>query len=134
MKKANFKKLEAGDLIEVPIQKTNGYKNTWKWRKAVVLKKGYGRKSGLPMVQAKVLMAEKPWSKYETEELNFLAEDCYEGTGIEWARREREELGATNREELVKALNEKYNTVGGCGWMVFLADNGFVFDKEAATA
>ena len=73
MKKVDFNKLQAGDLVEVPRTQfapmRSGW-NGWLFSEAVVIRKGVGRKSKKNVV---VVEMRTPVSVYGTGALNAIA-------------------------------------------------------------
>ena len=88
MKKVDFNKLQAGDLVEVPRTQfapmRSGW-NGWLFSEAVVIRKGVGRKSKKNVV---VVEMRTPAGKnsYGTIEATFYAENVFIG---EYATKER---------------------------------------------
>lgn len=105
MKKVDFNKLQAGDLVEVPRTQfapmRRGW-NGWLFSEAVVIRKGVGRKSKKNVV---VVEMRTPAGKnsYGTIEATFYAESFYKFI-------ERDD-------------------VTGCDWIRFLIEKGFLFNE-----
>ena len=77
MRKINFKKLKAGELVEVPrycfAPLRRGW-NGWLFSPAVVLTKGISKKSGKEVVKVK-MMIPRGTNEYSTVEKTFYS-DC----------------------------------------------------------
>ena len=139
MKKAEFKSLKTGDLVEVPrtqfSQQRRGW-NGWLFSEAVVINKGIGSKSGKLVV--KVLMrtpgkrGEYGVNDYGECEKTFLAEHVFQTNHAEIARKFMKEEGVETKEAFYQFIKEE--DVTGCDWIKFLVDKGFLFGEEPGAA
>ena len=120
MKKVDFNKLQAGDLVEVPRTQfapmRRGW-NGWLFSEAVVIRKGVGRKSKKNVV---VVEMRTPAGKnsYGTIEATFYAEN---------ARNILKKYGIEDAESFYKFIER--DDVTGCDWIRFLIEKGFLFNE-----
>ena len=97
MKKVDFNKLQAGDLVEVPRTQfapmRSGW-NGWLFSEAVVIRKGVGRKSKKNVV---VVEMRTPAGKnsYGTIEATFYAENVFTTPAVKNARNILKKYGIT---------------------------------------
>lgn len=127
MKIANFEKMQAGDLVEVPRTQfapmRRGW-NGWLFSDAIVIRKARGKKSNKPMVVVE-MRTPKSRNDYGTIEETFYAECVFQTNSIKNAKRILEEYGVTTKEEFYKFIQR--DDVTGCDWIKFLVDKGFLF-------
>ena len=104
MKKIDFNKLQAGDLVEVPRTQfapmRSGW-NGWLFSEAVVIRKGVGRKSKRNVV---VVEMRTPAGKnsYGTIEATFYAENCFYYASSKERKKHFEEIRNRGRRELLQ--------------------------------
>lgn len=107
MKKVDFNKLQAGDLVEVPRTQfapmRSGW-NGWLFSEAVVIRKGVGRKSKKNVV---VVEMRTPVAKN--------------------ARNILKKYGIEDAESFYKFIER--DDVTGCDWIRFLIEKGFLFNE-----
>lgn len=107
MKKVDFNKLQAGDLVEVPRTQfapmRRGW-NGWLFSEAVVIRKGVGRKSKKNVV---VVEMRTPAAKN--------------------ARNILKKYGIEDAESFYKFIER--DDVTGCDWIRFLIEKGFLFNE-----
>lgn len=107
MKKVDFNKLQAGDLVEVPRTQfapmRSGW-NGWLFSEAVVIRKGVGRKSKKNVV---VVEMRTPAAKN--------------------ARNILKKYGIEDAESFYKFIER--DDVTGCDWIRFLIEKGFLFNE-----
>lgn len=127
MKIANFEKMQAGDLVEVPRTQfapmRRGW-NGWLFSDAIVIRKARGKKSNKPMVVVE-MRTPKSRNDYGTIEKAFYAECVFQTNSIKNAKQILEEYGVTTKEEFYKFIQQ--DDVTGCDWIKFLVDKGFLF-------
>ena len=120
MKKVDFNKLQAGDLVEVPRTQfapmRSGW-NGWLFSEAVVIRKGVGRKSKKNVV---VVEMRTPAGKnsYGTIEATFYAENVFTTPAAKNARNILKKYEFIERDD-----------VTGCDWIRFLIEKGFLFNE-----
>lgn len=104
MKKVDFNKLQAGDLVEVPRTQfapmRSGW-NGWLFSEAVVIRKGVGRKSKRNVV---VVEMRTPAGKnsYGTIEATFLCRECFYYASSKERKKHFEEIRNRGRRELLQ--------------------------------
>ena len=127
MKKVNYKKLQAGELVQVPrtqfAPQRYGW-NGWLFSEAVVLRKARGRKSNKPMVVVE-MRTPKSRNDYGTVEKAFYAECVFETNAVAIAKKFLEEDSVTTKEEFYKFIQR--DDVTGCDWIRVLIEKGFLF-------
>lgn len=127
MKTVNYEKLQAGDLVQVPrtqfAPQRYGW-NGWLFREAVVIRKGRGKKSNKPTVVVE-MRTPKSSNDYGTLEKAFRAEYVFQTNCVNTAKKFLKEDGVTSKEEFYKYIER--DDVGGCDWIKFLVDKGFIF-------
>lgn len=134
MKKVDFNKLQAGDLVEVPRTQfapmRSGW-NGWLFSEAVVIRKGVGRKSKKNVV---VVEMRTPAGKnsYGTIEATFYAENVFTTPAAKNARNILKKYGIEDAESFYKFIER--DDVTGCDWIRFLIEKGFLFTVLAAWA
>ena len=120
MKKVDFNKLQAGDLVEVPRTQfapmRSGW-NGWLFSEAVVIRKGVGRKSKKNVV---VVEMRTPAGKnsYGTIEATFYAENVFTTPAVKNARNILKKYGIEDAESFYKFIER--DDVTGCDWIRFL--------------
>ena len=118
MKKVDFNKLQAGDLVEVPRTQfapmRSGW-NGWLFSEAVVIRKGVGRKSKKNVV---VVEMRTPAGKnsYGTIEATFLRRECFT-TPATKRKKHFEEIRNEDAESFYKFIER--DDVTGCDWIRF---------------
>lgn len=128
MKKVDFNKLQAGDLVEVPRTQfapmRRGW-NGWLFSEAVVIRKGVGRKSKKNVV---VVEMRTPAGKnsYGTIEATFYAENVFTTPAAKNARNILKKYGIEDAESFYKFIER--DDVTGCDWIRFLIEKGFLFN------
>ena len=134
MKKVDFNKLQAGDLVEVPRTQfapmRRGW-NGWLFSEAVVIRKGVGRKSKKNVV---VVEMRTPAGKnsYGTIEATFYAENVFTTPAAKNARNILKKYGIEDAESFYKFIER--DDVTGCDWIRFLIEKGFVIYASAPKA
>lgn len=129
MKKVDFNKLQAGDLVEVPRTQfapmRSGW-NGWLFSEAVVIRKGVGRKSKKNVV---VVEMRTPAGKnsYGTIEATFYAENVFTTPAAKNARNILKKYGIEDAESFYKFIER--DDVTGCDWIRFLIEKGFLFNE-----
>ena len=129
MKKVDFNKLQAGDLVEVPRTQfapmRSGW-NGWLFREAVGIRKGVGRKSKRNVV---VVEMRTPAGKnnYGTIEATFYAENVFTTPAANNARNILKKYGIEDAEGFYKFIER--DDVTGCDWIRFLIEKGFLFNE-----
>lgn len=129
MKKVDFNKLQAGDLVEVPRTQfapmRSGW-NDWLFSEAVVIRKGVGRKSKKNVV---VVEMRTPAGKnsYGTIEATFYAENVFTTPAVKNARNILKKYGIEDAESFYKFIER--DDVTGCDWIRFLIEKGFLFNE-----
>lgn len=119
MKKVDFNKLQAGDLVEVPRTQfapmRSGW-NGWLFSEAVVIRKGVGRKSKKNVV---VVEMRTPAGKnsYGTIEATFYAENVFTTPVAKNARNILKKYGIEDAESFYKFIER--DDVTGCDWIRF---------------
>ncbi len=114
MKKVDFNKLQAGDLVEVPRTQfapmRRGW-NGWLFSEAVVIRKGVGRKSKKNVV---VVEMRTPAGKnsYGTIEATFYAENVFTTPAAKNARNILKKYGIEDAESFYKFIER--DDVTGC--------------------
>ena len=115
MKKVDFNKLQAGDLVEVPRTQfapmRSGW-NGWLFSEAVVIRKGVGRKSKKNVV---VVEMRTPAGKnsYGTIEATFYAENVFTTPAAKNARNILKKYGITHGELRIILPEQKFfHTLG----------------------
>lgn len=109
MKKVDFNKLQAGDLVEVPRTQfapmRRGW-NGWLFSEAVVIRKGVGRKSKKNVV---VVEMRTPAGKnsYGTIEATFYAENVFTTPAAKNARNILKKYGIEDAESFYKFIKQK---------------------------
>ena len=122
MKKVDFNKLQAGDLVEVPRTQfapmRRGW-NGWLFSEAVVIRKGVGRKSKKNVV---VVEMRTPAGKnsYGTIEATFYAENVFTTPAAKNARNILKKYGIEAAESFYKFIER--DDVTGCDWIRFLIE------------
>lgn len=122
MKKVDFNKLQAGDLVEVPRTQfapvRRGW-NGWLFSEAVVIRKGVGRKSKKNVV---VVEMRTPAGKnsYGTIEATFYAENVFTTPAAKNARNILKKYGIEDAESFYKFIER--DDVTGCDWIRFLIE------------
>lgn len=125
MKKVDFNKLQAGDLVEVPRTQfapmRRGW-NGWLFSEAVVIRKGVGRKSKKNVV---VVEMRTPAGKnsYGTIEATFYAENVFTTPAAKNARNILKKYGIEDAESFYKFIER--DDVTGCDWIRFLIENTY---------
>ena len=113
MKKVDFNKFQAGDLVEVPRTQfapmRRGW-NGWLFSEAVVIRKGVGRKNS-----------------YGTIEATFYAENVFTTPAAKNARNILKKYGIEDAESFYKFIER--DDVTGCDWIRFLIEKGFLFNE-----
>ena len=135
MKKAVFKSLKQGDLVEVPrtqfSQQRRGW-NGWLFSEAVVIEKGIGTKSRKPVVKVLMRMPGKRGeygvNDYGEIERTFFADHVFQTNHVETARRFMKAEGVETKEAFYQFIREE--DVTGCDWIKFLVDKGFLFSEK----
>ena len=129
MKKVDFNKLQAGDLVKVPCTQfapmRSGW-NGWLFSEAVVIRKGVGRKSKRNVV---VVEMRTPAGKnnYGTIEATFYAENVFTTPAANNARNILKKYGIEDAEGFYKFIER--DDVKGCDWIRFLIEKGFLFNE-----
>ena len=129
MKKVDFNKLQAGDLVKVPRTQfapmRSGW-NGWLFSEAVVIRKGVGRKSKKNVV---VVEMRTPAGKnsYGTIEATFYAENVFTTPAANNARNILKKYGIEDAEGFYKFIER--DDVTGCDWIRFLIEKGFLFNE-----
>lgn len=128
MKKVDFKKIKAGDLVEVPRTQfapmRHGW-NGWLFSDAVVVRKGYGKRTKEPVIVVE-MMLRKARNDYKTTERTFYADEVFKTNSTERAKRLLEESGVSTKEDFYTFIQQE--NVTGCDWIKFLVDKGFIFE------
>lgn len=115
MKKVDFNKLQAGDLVEVPRTQfapmRRGW-NGWLFSEAVVIRKGVGRKSKKNVV---VVEMRTPAGKnsYGTIEATFYAENVFTTPAAKNARNILKKYGIEDAESFYKFIERDDVTTRG---------------------
>lgn len=129
MKKINYNKLNAGDLVEVPrTEFAKGRKgwNGWLFSDAVVIRKAVGAKTGKPMVVVSMCVpSNKIHNGYVEVEKSFYAECVFQTNSVKDAKQFLEKVNIHTAEEYSDFV--KQDDVNGCDWISFLVDKGFIF-------
>lgn len=127
MKTVNYEKLQAGDLVQVPrtqfAPQRYGW-NGWLFSEAVVIRKGREKKSNKPTVVVE-MRTPKSSNDYGTLEKAFRAEYVFQTNCVNTTKKFLKEDGVTSKEEFYKYIER--DDVGGCDWIKFLVDKGFIF-------
>jgi len=128
MRKVNFDRLKEGDLVQVPTYQfapmRRGW-NGWLFSKAVVIRKGIGKKSGKPVVILEV-MRDAPHNKYTTSQQSFFADCVFEADCIDNAKHFLEQYNIKSKEQYDEWIAG--DNVTGAHWITFLIDKGFIFE------
>lgn len=135
MRKINFKKLKAGELVEVPrycFAPLRRDWNGWLFSPAVVLTKGISKKSGKEVVKVK-MMIPRGTNEYSTVEKTFYSDCVFIYTSVDTAKHFMEELDVHSKEEFYDKIIEHEGAVGS-DWIRFLIDEGFLFNESEAQA
>lgn len=129
MKKINYSKLNAGDLVEVPRTQFAPYRrgwNGWLFSNAVVIRKAVGVKTGKPMVVVSMCVpSNKVRNGYVEVEKSFYAECVFQTNSVKNAKEILEKVNIHTAEEYNDFI--KQDDVTGCDWISFLVDKGFIF-------
>lgn len=129
MKKVNFNKLQAGDLVKVPRTQfapmRSGW-NGWLFSEAVVIRKGVGRKSKKNVVVVEMRIPAGK-NNYGTIEATFYAENIFETPAVENARNILKNYEIKDTESFYKFIDR--DDVTGCDWIRFLIEKGFLFNE-----
>lgn len=127
MKKVNFGKLQAGELVQVPrtqfAPQRYGW-NGWLFSEAVVIRKARGKKNNKPMVVVEMRIP-KSSNDYGTIEKAFYAEYVFQTNAVENAKRILARENVTTKEVFFQFIDR--DDVTGCDWIKFLIDKGFIF-------
>lgn len=127
MKKVNFGKLQAGELVQVPrtqfAPQRHGW-NGWLFSEAVVIRKARSKKNNKPMIVVE-MRTPKSRNDYGTIEKAFYAEYVFQTSAVETAKRFLTADNVTTKEEFYKFIQQ--DDVTGCDWIKFLVDKGFLF-------
>lgn len=130
MKKVNFEKLQAGELVEVPrtqfAPQRYGW-NGWLFSEAVVIRKARSKKNNKPMVVVE-MRTPKSSNDYGTIEKAFYAEYVFQTNAVAIAKKFLAEDSVTTKEEFFKFIER--DDVTGCDWIKFLVDKGFLFSEK----
>lgn len=128
MKKVDFEKIKAGDLVEVPRTQfapmRHGW-NGWLFSNAVVVRKRYGKRTKEPVIVVE-MMIPKARNDYKTTERTFYADEVFQTNSAERAKQFMEEDGVNTREDFYSFIQQE--DVTGCDWIKFLVDKGFIFE------
>ena len=128
MEKINYKKLQPGDLVQVPRYQfapmRHGW-NGWLFSNAVVLRKGIEKKSGKPVVTVEMCIPGKGQNNYETIKKSFFADCVFTTYGIVNAKRIMQLHKIKSKEEFETFIMQ--DNVTGCDWIKFLIDKDFIF-------
>lgn len=127
MKKVNFAKVKAGDLVEVPRTQFAPQRrswNGWLFSEAVVIEKGIGEKSGRQVINVEMRTPGKSRNNYGTMTKTFFAECVFTTNAISNAARLLEADGISRKEEFYKFIER--DDVTGCDWIRFLVEKGFL--------
>lgn len=127
MKKVNFGKLQAGELVQVPrtqfAPQRHGW-NGWLFSEAVVIRKARSKENNKPLVVVE-MRTPKSSNDYRTIEKAFYAEYVFQTNAVETAKRFLTADNVTTKEEFYKFIQQ--DDVTGCDWIKFLVDKGFLF-------
>lgn len=127
MKKVNYEKLRAGELVQVPrsqfAPQRRGW-NGWLFSEAVVIRKARSKKNNKPMVVVE-MRTPKSSNDYGTIEKAFYAEYVFQTNAVAIAKKFLAEDNVTTKEEFFKFIER--DDVTGCDWIKFLIDKGFLF-------
>lgn len=127
MKKVNFEKLQAGELVQVPrtqfAPQRYGW-NGWLFSEAVVIRKARSKKNNKPMVVVE-MRTPKSGNNYGTIEKAFRAEYVFQTSAVETAKRFLARDNVTTKEAFFQFIER--DDVTGCDWIKFLVDKGFLF-------
>lgn len=130
MRKVNFGRLKEGDLVQVPVHQfapmRRGW-NGWLFSKAVVVRKGIGKKSGKAVVVVEV-MNDRPHNQYSTTQQSFFADCVFQTDCIDNAKHFLEQYNITSKEQYNEWIAG--DNVTGANWITFLIDKGFIFEQE----
>lgn len=130
MRKANFKKLKAGDLVQVPRYQfapmRRGW-NGWLFSEAVVMRKGISLKNGKGIITVE-MRTPKSSNDYNTVERKFYEDTVFYTNAVETAKHFMEKDGVTDKESFYKFIER--DDVTGCDWIRFLIEKGFLFNEE----
>lgn len=129
MKKVDFNKLQAGDLVQVPRTQfapmRSGW-NGWLFSEAVVIRKGVGRKSGKNVVVVEMRVPAST-NNYKTVERTFYAEHVFKTTAVKNAENILKQYEIGDKENFYKFIER--DDVTGCDWIRFLIEKGFLFNE-----
>jgi|GEM_PF-684298 len=131
MRKINFEKLAEGDLVQVPRYQfapmRHGW-NGWLFSDAVVLSKGFGKKTGKPVVKVEMRTPGNVRNDYGTLEKLFFAECVFVTDSVETAKEFMQRHGVSTKEEF--EIFRAQENVTGCDWIKFLIDKGYLFNDS----
>ncbi len=129
MKKVDFNKLQAGDLVQVPRTQfapmRSGW-NGWLFSEAVVIRKGVGRKSGKNVIVVEMRI-QAGRNSYKTVERTFYAEHVFKTMAVKNAESFLKQDGIRDKENFYKFIER--DDVTGCDWIRFLIEKGFLFNE-----
>ncbi len=127
MKKVNFEKLQAGELVQVPrtqfAPQRYGW-NGWLFSEAVVIRKARSKKNNKPVVVVE-MWTPKSTNDYRTVERTFYTEHVFRANAVEIAKKFLARDNVTTKEKFYKFIER--DDVTGCDWIKFLTDKGFLF-------
>lgn len=130
MRKANFKRLKAGDLVQVPRVEfaplRRGW-NGWLFSEAVVISKGVSLKNGKGIVKVE-MRTPKSRNDYNTMQKTFYEDCVFYTDSTETAKHFLEKDGITDKESFYKFIERE--DVTGCDWIRFLIEKGFLFNEN----
>lgn len=128
MKKVDFEKIQAGDLVEVPRTQfapmRHGW-NGWLFSNAVVIRKGYGKRTKEPVIVVE-MMIPKARNDYKTIQRTFYADEVFQTNAIELAKDRVDFREIKSKEAFYQYIKDE--DVTGCDWIKFLVDKGFIFE------
>jgi len=103
MRKINFEKLAEGDLVQVPRYQfapmRHGW-NGWLFSDAIVISKGFGKKTGKPVVKVEMRTPGKVRNDYGTLEKLFFADCVFETDSVETAKNSCKGTGFQRKKNL----------------------------------
>ncbi len=127
MKKVDFEKVQAGDLVQVPrtqfSQQRWGW-NGWLFSDAVIISKGISKKNRKPVIKVEMCIPHSR-NNYKTIERTFYADCVFYTNNVEIAKKFLEQDEVSNKEEFYKFIEQ--DDVTGCDWIRFLIEKGFLF-------
>lgn len=126
MKKVNYEKLQAGELVQVPrsqFAQRCGW-NGWLFSEGIVIRKARSKKNNKPMVVVE-MRTPKSRNDYGTIEKVFYAEYVFQTNAVATAKKFLAEDNVTNKDEFYKFIERE--DVTGCDWIKFLIEKGFLF-------